>query len=45
LEDAHLSQAMNYLEVDNLEIGLLINFGGKKLEFNRFTNKKYKPPF
>lgn len=44
LEDAHIAQAMNYLEVYNLEIGLLINFGSKRLEFNRFTNKKYKPP-
>jgi GxxExxY protein len=44
LEDGHLAQAMNYLEVYNLEIGLLINFGSKRLAFNRFTNKKYKPP-
>ena len=42
LEDGHIAQAMNYLEVYNLEIGLLINFGSKRLEFNRFTNKKYK---
>lgn len=41
LEDAHLAQAMNYLEVYNLEIGLLINFGSKRLEFHRFTNKKF----
>lgn len=43
LEDVHLSQAINYLEAYNLEVGLLINFGGKRLEFHRFTNKKYKP--
>lgn len=43
LEDAHLAQAMNYLEVYNLEIGLLINFGSKRLEFHRFTNKKFNP--
>lgn len=42
LEDGHIAQTMNYLEVYNLEIGLLINFGSKRLEFNRFTNKKYK---
>lgn len=44
LEDGHLAQAINYLEVYNLEIGLLINFGSIKLQFHRFTNKKYKPP-
>ena len=27
LEDAHLAQAMNYLEAYKMEIGLLINFG------------------
>jgi GxxExxY protein len=43
LEDVHLAQAINYLEAYNLEIGLLINFGAKRLEFNRFTNKKYRP--
>jgi len=43
LEDVHISQAMNYLEVYNLEVGLLINFGAKRLEFHRFTNKKYNP--
>lgn len=44
LENGHLAQAMNYLEVYNLEIGMLINFGGKKLAFHRFTHKKYKSP-
>jgi GxxExxY protein len=43
LEDVHIAQAMNYLETYNLEVGLLINFGSKRLEFHRFTNKKYKP--
>ena len=43
LEDVHLAQAINYLEAYNLEIGLLINFGSKRLEFYRFTNKKYDP--
>ncbi len=42
LEDVHLAQAINYLEAYNLEIGLLINFGAKSLEFKRFENKKYK---
>jgi GxxExxY protein len=43
LEDVHLAQAMNYLEAYNLEVGLLINFGSKRMEFHRFTNKKYNP--
>lgn len=42
LEDVHLSQAINYLEAYNLEIGLLINFGETSLNFRRLTNKKYK---
>ncbi len=40
LEDVHLAQAMNYLEVYNMEIGLLINFGAKSLEFKRVHNNK-----
>ena len=43
LEDVHLAQAINYLEAYNLEIGLLLNFGSKRMEFHGFTNKKYKP--
>ena len=35
LEDVHLAQAINYLEAFKLEVGLLINFGAKKLEFKR----------
>lgn len=42
LEPVHLAQAINYLEAYNLEVGLLINFGARKLEFKRVTNKKYK---
>jgi len=33
LEDVHLAQAKNYLEAYDMEIGLLINFGAKSLEF------------
>ena len=40
LEDVHLAQAMNYLEAYKMEIGLLINFGGKSLEFKRVHNNK-----
>ncbi len=38
LEDVHLAQAMNYCQVYNLPIGLLINFGAKSLEFKRVYN-------
>jgi GxxExxY protein len=40
LEDVHLAQALNYLEAYNLEVGLLINFGAKSLEFKRLINSK-----
>ena len=40
LEDVHLAQAMNYLEAYKMEIGLLINFGAKSLEFKRVYNNK-----
>ncbi len=43
LEDVHIAQAMNYLEAYNMEIGMLINFGSKSLEYHRITNKKYNP--
>ncbi len=42
LEPVHITQAKNYLEAFNLEVGLLINFGGKSLENHRlFNSKKY----
>lgn len=42
LEDVHLAQALNYVEAYDLEIGLLINFGAKSLQFKRVhdNNKK-----
>lgn len=40
LEDVHLAQAMNYTEAYQMEIGLLINFGAKSLEFKRVHNNK-----
>jgi GxxExxY protein len=43
LEDVHLAQALNYLEVYNIQIGLLINFGSQSLTFKRLFNKKFKP--
>jgi len=41
LEDVHLAQAINYLEAYNMEVGLLINFGSKSLEFKRVHNNKF----
>ena len=38
LEDVHLAQAMNYLEAYDLEVGLLLNFGARSLEFKRVAN-------
>ncbi len=35
LEDVHLAQAINYLEAYGMDIGLLINFGAKSLDFKR----------
>lgn len=40
LEDVHLAQALNYLKAYNLEAGLLINFGGTRLEFKRLFPKE-----
>jgi|WetSurMetagenome_2_1015567.scaffolds.fasta_scaffold487360_1 GxxExxY protein len=42
LEDLNLAQAINYLEAYNMEVGLLINFGSRSLEFKRVMNKKSK---
>jgi GxxExxY protein len=40
LQEVHLTQAMNYLEVYNLKIGLLLNFGSKSLQYKRVYNNK-----
>ncbi len=38
--DVHKAQAINYLEAYGIADGLLINFGGRSLEFKRLYNKK-----
>ena len=43
LESTHYSQARNYLEAYNLEVGLLLNFGGISLEYKRLENPKFNP--
>jgi len=44
LEDVHKAQAINYCEAYNIADGLLINFGGRSLEFKRVYNKKLVSP-
>lgn len=39
LEDVHLAQGKNYLEAYNMEVGLLINFGARSLQFKRLFNR------
>ena len=43
VEPGHFNQARNYLEVHNIEVGLLLNFGGISLEFKRIENPKFVP--
>lgn len=40
IDPIHIKQALNYLEALDLEIGLLINFGAKSLQFKRLHNSK-----
>ncbi len=47
MNDAHLAQAINYLEAYSLDIGLLINFGSRSLQFKRVMKpgrKVYQNP-
>jgi GxxExxY protein len=41
LEDVHLAQAKNYVVAYNFPKGLLINFGGKSLEYKLLFNPKF----
>ena len=42
LEEVHLAQAINNVEAYNMEVGLLLNFGSKRLQFKRVHNIKNK---
>jgi GxxExxY protein len=44
LEDVHLAQSLNYLKAYKIEVGLLINFGAKSLEFKRLILTQPKNP-
>lgn len=44
LDNTHLAQAINYLEAHNLQVGLLINFGLKSLQFKRLVNDQKRLP-
>ena len=41
-EDVHLVQPMNYLEAYRMEVGLLINYISKIIQFKRVRNNKFK---
>ena len=40
LEDVHIAQAKNYVVAYGFDIGLLLNFGAKSLEYKRIFNDK-----
>ncbi len=40
VEEVHWAQIINYLRAYKMEVGLLINFGAKSLEFKRFVLSK-----
>jgi GxxExxY protein len=42
LDDVHIAQAKNYTVAYDFPLGLLINFGGKSLEYKLIFNPKYK---
>ena len=41
LDQENLNQALNYLEAYKKQVGLLLNFGAKKLQFKRLINSKH----
>ena len=44
LQDIHLAQAINYLEAYDLDVGLLINFGSRSLQFKRVMKPNKSQP-
>ncbi|MCX6792747.1 MAG: GxxExxY protein [Candidatus Falkowbacteria bacterium] len=37
LEDVHTTQAINYIEAYRVKVGLLINFGAKRVDVKRYV--------
>jgi GxxExxY protein len=37
LSSVHVSQILNYLKATNMKLGILVNFGGKSLEYKRIV--------
>jgi GxxExxY protein len=44
LDDVDFIQTLSYLKSSGYEVGLLINFGGKKLEVRRLANSRKSIP-
>jgi GxxExxY protein len=38
LDDIHTAQCLNYLKATGLQVCLLINFGGRRVQVKRFVN-------
>ena len=36
IQDNHIAQILNYLKAYKIEVGLLVNFGSKSMEFKRY---------
>lgn len=42
LEEVHLTQTFKHMDSHNMDVGILINFGSRNLDFKRIVNKKSK---
>ncbi len=44
ITELEMAQVINYLKAANLEVGLLLNFGSKSLEFKRLVRTNLRNP-